>query len=55
MKASVNDNGDQIYIENIPALKWKEERDTSFIESVQLTLNSLGVNYSYDYLMDRSH
>ena len=51
MKASVIDNGEQIFIENIPELKWKDGRDTSFIGSAQLTLNSLGVDHSYEYLM----
>lgn len=51
MKASVCDNGEEIFIENIPELKWKERHDTSFIGSVHLALNSLGLSYSYQYLM----
>jgi hypothetical protein len=40
-----------IYIENIPRLKWGENTDNSFIRSTQLTLNSLGENFTYDFLM----
>jgi hypothetical protein len=51
MKASLCDNEEQKFIENIPELKWNEGRDTSFIGSVQLTLDSLGDPYEYEYLM----
>lgn len=42
---------DKIFIDNIPALKWAQNRDNSFIRSAQLTLNAIGEDYSYDYLM----
>ena len=47
----IRNTGDRIYIENIPRLEWGKNNDISFIKSSQLALNSIGENYSYDFLM----
>lgn len=42
---------DRVIIESIPRMEWGKHRDTSFVRSAQLTLNALGGNYSYEFLM----
>jgi len=51
MKSKVVETEDKVFIDKIPRLKWAENRDNSFIRSAQLTLNALGENYSYEFLM----
>ncbi len=51
MKSRILDTSNSVYIENIPRLEWAKNTDISFIRSSQLTLNTLGENYSYEYLM----
>ncbi len=48
---NVIETHDQIIIENIPRLEWGKETETSFIRSTQYILNSLGEEYSYEFLM----
>jgi hypothetical protein len=51
MKPRVVESEDKVFIDKIPQLKWGENSDNSFIRSSQLTLNALGENYSYEFLM----
>jgi len=51
MKSNIIELKDKVFIENIPRLEWGKNTENSFIRSVQLTLNALGENYSYDFLM----
>ena len=51
MRSNVLETNEKVFIDNIPRLKWGENTDNSFIRSVQLTLNALGEDYSYDFLM----
>lgn len=51
MKTGVVETYGKVFIDNIPRLKWGENTDNSFIRSTQLSLNALGENYSYTYLM----
>ena len=51
MQSNVLETNEKVFIDNIPRLKWGENTDNSFIRSVQLTLNALGEDYSYDFLM----
>lgn len=51
MKSNVKELKDKVFIENIPRLVWGRNTDNSFIRSTQLTLNSFGENYTYDFLM----
>ena len=51
MKSKVVESEESVFIEKIPRLKWSENRDNSFIGSVHLSLNALGENYSYNFLM----
>jgi len=51
MKSEVIETKDKVYIGNIPRLEWAKNTDNSFIRSSQLTLNALGENYTYDFLM----
>ena len=51
MKPKTTESDDKIYIDNFPPLEWGKNTDNSFIRSAQLTLNSLGENYTYDFLM----
>ena len=54
MKSNVKELEDKVFIENIPRLEWGKNTDNSFVRSAQLILNSLGENYSYDFLMSIS-
>jgi hypothetical protein len=51
MKSGVVETIDKVFIDKIPRLKWGENTENSFIRSAQLTLNALGENYSYEFLM----
>ncbi len=51
MKSRVVETEEKVFIDKIPQLKWAEGTDNSFIRSAQLTLNALGENYSYEFLM----
>ena len=51
MKSLVIEKQDKVFIDKIPRLKWGESADNSFIKSTQLSLNTLGGNYSYEFLM----
>ena len=51
MKPGVVETEEKVFIDKIPQLKWAEGTDNSFIRSAQLTLNTLGENYSYEFLM----
>ena len=51
MNSNVTELKNKVYIDNIPHLEWGMNTDNSFVRSAQLTLNSLGENYTYDYLM----
>jgi hypothetical protein len=51
MKSGVMETEDKVFIDNIPRLEWGKNTDNGFIRSTQLTLNALGENYSYDFLM----
>jgi hypothetical protein len=51
MKPGIVETADKVFIDKIPLLKWAEGTDNSFIRSTQLTLNALGENYSYEFLM----
>jgi len=51
MKARVIVAKDRVVIDNIPPLEWGKGRDTSFVSSSHLTLNALGENYTYEFLM----
>jgi hypothetical protein len=45
------ETANSIYIENIPRLEWGRNTENSFVRSSQLTLNSIGEDYNYDFLM----
>ncbi len=51
MSARLKETSDKVYIEGIPPMRYGEQMDNSFIRSVQLSLNTLGEHYSYEYLM----
>ncbi len=51
MKSGTVETKDKVFIANIPQLKWGENTDNSFIRSAQLSLNALGEDYSYEFLM----
>ena len=51
MKSNVDESKDKVVIEKIPRLEWGKNTDNSFVRSAQLTINSLGENYTYDFLM----
>lgn len=51
MKTNLIELKEKAFINEIPRLEWGKNTDNSFIRSTQLTLNSLGENYSYDFLM----
>jgi len=51
MKSAVVEKKDKVFIDKIPRLKWGESTDNSFIKSTQFSLNALGENYSYEFLM----
>jgi hypothetical protein len=47
----ISESGESVWIDGIPRLEWGKDTDNSFIRSAQLVLNSLGGDYSYDFLM----
>ncbi|MBT7143023.1 MAG: hypothetical protein HN894_06765 [Bacteroidetes bacterium] len=51
MKAKLIKTNDKVFIENIPCFEWAKSNDNSFIKSTQLALNSIGEDFSYEYLM----
>jgi hypothetical protein len=51
MPATIKETSGNVYLEGIPPMRYGQHMDNSFIRSVQLSLNALGENYSYDYLM----
>ena len=51
MAAEIIETQDKYYIKGIPPMHYGEHMDNSFIRSLQLSLNTLGENYTYDYLM----
>ena len=51
MAADIVETDDRIFIDDIPPMKYGENKDNAFIRSVQLSLNALGENFSYEYLM----
>ncbi len=51
MHSNLTNTADRIFIDGIPGLNWGRNNETSFIKSVQLALNALGENYSYNFLM----
>ncbi len=51
MNSEIIETKDKVFINQIPRLEWAKETDNSFIRSSQLSLNALGENYSYEFLM----
>lgn len=51
MKSNVIETEGKVFIDKVPRLKWGENTENSFIRSAQLSLNAIGENYSYDFLM----
>ncbi|MBL7128743.1 MAG: hypothetical protein ISS16_07135 [Ignavibacteria bacterium] len=51
MKSNIVETKDKVFINKVPRLKWGENTENSFIRSAQLSLNAIGENYSYDFLM----
>jgi hypothetical protein len=51
MKSKINETNEKVFIENIPRLEWGKNTDNSFIRSCQLALNTLGEDYTYEFLM----
>ena len=51
MNSGVVETENKVFTDKIPQLKWGENTENSFIRSTQLTLNALGENYSYEFLM----
>lgn len=51
IKSKVIETNDKVFINNIPRLEWGKGNDISFVKSTQLILNTLGANYSNEYLM----
>jgi len=51
MSAKVIETHDKVFIDCIPRMKYGENMDNTFVRSAQLSLNALGENYTYDYLM----
>lgn len=51
MRTGVVETKKKVFIDNIPQLKWGDNADNSFIRSAQLSLNKLGENYTYEFLM----
>jgi hypothetical protein len=49
--AKVTETGDRVFIDHIPPMKYGEQMDNTFVRSMQLSLNALGENLNYDYLM----
>lgn len=42
---------DRVFIDYISSMKYGEQMDNTFVRSMQLSLNALGENLTYDYLM----
>lgn len=51
MKTTIVDTKDKVFIDKIPRLKWGENAENSFIRSAQFTLNAIGEDYAYTFLM----
>jgi hypothetical protein len=51
MISEIIETDEKKFIDGIPPMKYGENKDNTFVRSVQLSLNALGENYSYDYLM----
>ena len=47
----VTETSESVFIENIPRLEWGRNMENTFIKSLQLTLNAMGEDISYDYVM----
>jgi hypothetical protein len=54
MKPGVVETKNKVFIDKIPRLTGGEYTDNSFIRSTQLSLNALGENYTYEFLMGMS-
>lgn len=51
MTTEIRKEKERVFLDHIPVLRWGEGMDNSFVRSVQLTLNAIGENYSYIFLM----
>ena len=51
MTPEIIEKEERKFIDGIPPMNYGEHKDNTFVRSVQLSLNALGENYSYDYLM----
>ena len=51
MNSELIETEEKKFIDGIPPMNYGENKDNTFVRSVQLSLNALGENYSYDYLM----
>ncbi len=47
----VTETSESVFIEDLPRLEWGRNMENTFIKSLQLTLNAMGEDISYDYLM----
>jgi hypothetical protein len=51
MTTEIKETETSKFVEGIPPMHYGENKDNTFVRSVQLSLNALGENFSYDYLM----
>jgi hypothetical protein len=51
MSSKLVETEERIFIDHIPPMKYGEQMDNTLVRSMQLSLNALGENISYDYLM----
>jgi len=51
MQPDLVETDESVIIDHIPRLEWGKNNDNSFIKAVQLALNTMGEDYSYDFLM----
>jgi hypothetical protein len=51
MASEIIETSERVYIGNIPPMRYGENMDNTFVRSVQLSLNALGEDYTYDFLM----
>jgi len=51
MTTKLTEIDDRVFIDQIPPMRYGEQMDNTFVRSMQLCLNALGENYTYDYLM----
>lgn len=51
MSSKVIETSEKVFLDNIPPMKYGEHMDNTFVRSAQLSLNALGENYTYSFLM----